>query len=295
VDHRPTVSVIVPFAGSEAELDSLVARLVGLERRPGDELIVADNRPGAQLLELVGEVRLHPASAVASAGFARNRGAAVASGEWLVFIDADTEPEPGLLAAYFKPVPGPDTAVLAGGILDVAEAGHPASLIARHTVARAQMSQSVTLGRALHPYAQSANIAVRRDALVRAGGFEEHARAAEDADLCFRLQARGLGIESRPAAVVRHRARQTLPAALTQLARHGAGARWCNRRHPGSFPRTGVGQIMRRAVHSLLVALGAMIRGDREQAGFAVLEIAETLAFELGRVIPNQPRWRLRR
>jgi hypothetical protein len=51
---------------------------------------------------------------------------------------------------------------------------------------------------------------------------------------------------------------------------------------------------LRRLAHSALAAARARLRGDREQAGFALLEIAEALAFELGRVLPNRPRRGLR-
>jgi GT2 family glycosyltransferase len=297
VRERPAVSVVVPFAGSEQDLQTLISRLGRLTLGPGDELIVVDNRAGAQPQPPTGDISLHPAGAIASPGFARNRGAAAARNPWLVFIDADTDPDPGLLGAYFTPAPAPDTAVLAGGIHDVLPDTGPggvASLAARHAVARAQMSQRVTVDRPDHPYAQSANLAVRRDALVAAGGFAEHARAGEDADLCFRLREAGFGIESRPAAVVRHRARPDLRTTLIQLAGHGAGAAWCERRHPGSFPRPSAGQLLRRLAHSALAAARARLRGDREQAGFALLEIAEALAFELGRVLPNRPRRGLR-
>ncbi len=293
--QRPTVSVIVPFSGAQPALDALVDRLSGLTLAPGDELIIADNRSRAATVtrELPAGVRLHPASAVASPGFARNRGAAAADGEWLVFIDADTDPDSDLLDRYFAPAPAEGTAVLAGAIVDVLDTAS-ASPAARHAVARSQMSQASTLGRADRPYAQSANIAVRRSALISVGGFVEHARAAEDADLCFRLTERGWGIESRPAARVRHPARATLGATLVQLAVHGSGAAWCERRHPGSFPPPAARQFSRRLAHSLITAVRRALRGDRRGAQFALLEIPEALAFALGRLIPNRPRWRLR-
>ena len=57
-------------------------------------------------------------------GFARNRGAELASGEWLLFIDADTLPSPTLIDDYFRPSPHPATGVLAGAVVDVCDHGN---------------------------------------------------------------------------------------------------------------------------------------------------------------------------
>ena len=40
---RPAVSVVVPFAGTSEHAKAVIAMLLGLERRDGDQLIVADN------------------------------------------------------------------------------------------------------------------------------------------------------------------------------------------------------------------------------------------------------------
>lgn len=290
---RPAVSVVVPFLGSDADLAELVGRLERLDTRVGDELVVADNRStGAGGAASRGNVIIHPAGGVRSPGFARNRGAARASGAWLVFIDADTEPDAGLLDAYFDTAPDERTAILAGGIVDVASAvaGTAPGLTARHAVRRGHMDARTTLDRPRFAYAQTANCAVRRDAFAEVGGFVEEVPAGEDADLCFRLAERGWKLERRPEAVVRHQARPTLAAALRQLARHGAGAAWCNRRHPGSFPAPPAAQMIRRCGRSVAAVLGASLGRDREEAAFAALDVLEMLAFEGGRLLRNRTR-----
>ena len=45
---RPAVSVVIPFAGSDAELEAVLSRLGGLVVGPGDEILLADNGPGAE-------------------------------------------------------------------------------------------------------------------------------------------------------------------------------------------------------------------------------------------------------
>lgn len=295
---RGTASVVVPFAGTGEELSELIARLAALRLQPDDQLILADNRPAAAANEpyVVGPVTVLPAGGIRSPGFARNRGAAAATGQWLVFIDADTEPDPGLLDAYLDPRPDDDVAVLAGEIIDVppsaGEAGSVvrarASIAARHVVARGQMNAAWTAERPAFSYAQSANCAVRRSAFIAAGGFDELARAGEDADLCFRLAAAGHRLQRRETARVNHRARAALPGLLRQLAVHGAGAAWCEARYPGSFPAPSPVSLAARLGHGVSAAARALAGGDRERAAFAAVEIAEALAFESGRLRSNQ-------
>lgn len=315
-EPRPAVSVIVPFAGRSDELEQLVERLRQIALGVGDELIVADNgsRPAPRRARIDNRreprtsdtpgtpgtpaTRTMPVSAapglrvlaargLRSAGFARNRGAEIAAGEWLVFIDADTQPNGSLLDDYFDPSPGAGTGVLAGGILDVAQSSTRA---ARHSAARGQMSQVTTLRRAGAPYAQTANCAIRRSAFIAVGGFNQKIRSGEDADLCFRLAAAGWQIEERERARVAHPTRASVRALLTQLARHGSGAAWLDRRYPGEFPSPRARQLAARPAHAVARVGAALTRGDRDQAAFALLDLLGTSAFDLGRLLSNRAR-----
>jgi GT2 family glycosyltransferase len=239
----------------------------------------------------VGSLTIVSAVGPRTPAFARNCGARAASGEWLIFIDADTRPSAWLLDAYFDRAPAPSTAILAGGIRDVADRR---TLAARHVVARAHMDQRTTLHRP-RPYAQTANCAVRRSAFEAVGGFVATARAGEDADLCFRLEDAGWGMEERPDALVEHRARDRLTRLLAQLVRHGSGAAWCERRHPGSFPASHPRHVLGRVAHDIGGGVSTLLRGEPQAAGFAMLDALETCAFELGRLLPNVRRGGRRR
>lgn len=287
MSDRPSVSVIVPFAGSRKQLASLLRLLAALELGDRDEIFVALNRAPAEIEASAARVQVIPATGLRSPGFARNQAGAIARGDWLVFIDADTQPEPALLDHLFSPAPASGTAVLAGEIRDTAQTG---GVVARHVVARQQMSQLTTLGRGTFAYAQTANCAVRRAAFAAVGGFVPEARAAEDADLCFRLKAAGYAIESRPRAVVIHSSRATARAWVGQLIRHGAGAAWLERRYPGSLPAPSPSALIRRLLRSGWVGLLGVAGADREAAAFALLDIVGALAFELGRLLPNTAR-----
>lgn len=308
MSSRPSVSVIVPFVGPDAELGRLLDNLERVERGNDDELIVVDNRSATarkwwrareRRSDTVGarrdepapaprrSVDLHRAAGLRSPGYARNCGAAHASGTWLLFVDADTRISPSLLHRYFAPLPRPSTAVLAGAIVDLPAGG---SMAARHSAARSHLSQRVTLQRVGTPYAQTANCAVRRSAFDAVGGFSPEIRAGEDADLCFRLLRAGWQIESRPHAGVEHHPRPTIRALLGQLARHGSGAAWLNRRYPGEFPAPGALELARRCAHAARAVVSALAACELEPAGFALLDLLSSYAFDLGRLLPNQAR-----
>jgi GT2 family glycosyltransferase len=284
---RPTASVIVPFAGSQRELDELVARLRGLEVREGDQVLVADNRAAPAPPADPGPVRWITAGAVAAPSFARNAAAREARGEWLVFLDGDVEPDHGLVDAYLDPAPPDGVGILGGALEDVP--GGP-GLAARYAVSRGMMSQATTLRHPHAPFVQTANCAVRRTAFEAVGGLAEDARAGEDADLCWRLAAAGWRLELRDRARARHRSRPTLRALLSQLAVHGAGSAWLDRRHPGSDPPPRLRSLLGRLRYYPLRAWREWRAGRHEEAAFVLVDLLALYAYDAGRLRSNAPR-----
>lgn len=278
------MDVVVPFRGSAVALDQLTGVLAGLHLAPGDTLVVVDNTPGRPVSSTSGVVSVVQASERQTPGYARNRGAERGSAEWLVFLDADTEPSPDLLERYFDPPPGAETTLLAGGIVDEdVPPGAPGP--ARYAFLRRTLSQDRTLAREDHlAFAQTANVACRRVAFEAIGGFREDLRAGEDADLSYRLKAAGGGIERRELARVVHRNRQTVRAFVAQAALHGAGAAWVDRHYPGAFPPRRRPGLIWWAARTLARGLmrGATTR-DRDAVVVGIYEPLWELAFEFGR------------
>ena len=233
--QRDSVSVVVPFRGSAGEAQAALGRLRGLRLCPSDELVVADNSDDACLIAAVGADR--PVRAVRAAGerssyHARNAGAAAARGDWLLFLDADCRPEPGLLDTYLGEEPGAGVGALAGQILGDSE---QASLLSRYVESRRFFRQDAGF-LAEAGIAATGNLMIRRAAFEQVGGFVEGIRSGGDVELCRRLRAAGWVIEVRERAIVRHHHRDSLPSLLTAIARYGAGSRWLDRREPGSSP-----------------------------------------------------------
>lgn len=284
---RPSVTIVVPFGGPPSQLPDLARRLAAVELREGDEALIVDNgRPPSPPAVLDG-VRSVAAAETASPAYARNAGAQEAGGDWLVFVDADTEPAAGFVDAYFDPLPGERVAILAGAIQDHPEGDGLAARLARATGA---MTQEASLGNDFLPYALTANCAIRRAAFEAAGGFESEARAGEDADLCWRLQREDWQLEERPGALVLHRNRSSLGALWRQRFRHGAGAAWLDRRYPGSMRSWGLPALVRDSGLRLATGARERARGERGEAALAAALVSSWWAFELGRRIgSNEP------
>jgi mycofactocin glycosyltransferase len=288
--ERPTVDVIVPFRGSTGSLQQLRERLAALSLRPGDTVLVVDNTPRRERLDgrSVGEVPVLYAAELATPAFARNRGAARGAAEWLVFFDADAEPRPDLLDRYFDPPPRPSTGLVGGGVLDeVAPPDAPA--VARYAYLRRAMSQEDTFAFGEWGYPKTANVACRRAAFEAVGGFREDIRAAEDADLTYRLRAAGWEVERREEAAVVHASRKTLREFVVQKALWGAGGAWVHRTYPGSVPLVGRPGLVWWAVRATAGGLlSAARRRDRDAAILALFRPLEALAWEFGRLLPNE-------
>jgi glycosyltransferase involved in cell wall biosynthesis len=191
-------SIVVPTLGAEAKLLPL---LDGIERqqlpREQFELIVvfdgaAPTPAVAQRLQALG-ARVERLPAHAGPPVARNRGAAVAHGTFLVSTDDDVVPDPGWLAAAAARI--------------VAEPG--ADVI--EGVTRKPGNRPVRIrGDETRQYILC-NLIVRRRLFEAIGGFEEAffdptngVYFREDADLGWRLELAGAHVVRDPAMVVTH-------------------------------------------------------------------------------------------
>jgi GT2 family glycosyltransferase len=276
--QRPAVSVIVPFRGGREAVEPMLAALARLRISPGDELIVADNTDEGLVVAAVGADRpvlAVRASRERSSYHARNAGARRARGDWLLFLDADCDPDPGLLDAYFAAPIGEDVAALAGQI-----DGDPGqrSFVARYTRSRKFFRQDAGF-LAEAGTAATGNLLIRRVAFEAAAGFAEGIRSGGDVDLCRRLRLAGLRIEPRVGAVVRHHHRESLPSLLGAIARYAAGSRWLNERYPGESPRWPLVPGLLGSGRDIVVRLS---QGRVEEAAFRAVDGAGLVAHVIG-------------
>lgn len=211
----PRASMVVPVHG-RAGLTERCLRLVLADLPTDCETIVVDDASEdrtPRMLDGFGKA-IHALRLERNAGFAAacNAGAAVARGEYLVFLNNDTEPQPGWLAALLRCAAAhPEAAVVGAKLLHPAgtvqhagvvfgQDGYPHNLYAGFPAGhpapnRERRLQAVT----------GACMLVRREAFERVGGFDEgFLNSMEDVDLCLRLGEAGEEVRYAPAAVVTH-------------------------------------------------------------------------------------------
>jgi GT2 family glycosyltransferase len=275
--------VIVPLRGDRAYAQRACEALRRLGLQRADELIVADNTVEGVAAEVLGEhAHVVHAADQPSSYFARNAGAAVATSDWLLFIDADCVPEPGLVDRFFAEPIGDRCGAVAGGITGIADQD---SLLARYARDRNFLDQAEGMHGSAGVAAATGNLLIRRATFDQLDGFAEGIRSAGDVDFCWRMREAGWTLEQRPAARVEHHHREDLAAFLGMIARYGAGSRWLNERHPGVAPRW---PLVHGLVGTAWDISGHLARGRLEPAAFRALDGLGLVAHNLGYRASNE-------
>lgn len=213
-------SVVVPVYDQWHLVPSLLDCLAR-QTFPTDrfEIILIDNgssvyRPPQHL---PGTVRLLRCECPGSYA-ARNRGAAQAQGNWLVFTDADCRPTPDWLATIDKTIEHYGDVLIAGSIDVVGSTPTPGAWEIYDIVKGIPQERYVTRG-----YAATANLAVPKTVFDTLGGFDSRRFSGGDADFCRRAGAAGYSIVYVEGARVAHPARTTWREIATKARRVKGG------------------------------------------------------------------------
>ncbi|HSP42211.1 MAG TPA: glycosyltransferase [Luteolibacter sp.] len=177
------ISIIVPAFNEErllaASLTAIrTAAAVFSERGWAHELIVCDNNSTDRTAEIAraagARVVFEPVNQIARA---RNTGAAAASGEWLVFIDADSRPDPALFGEVAERIES--GRVLAGGVTIRMDNGKWTARIITALWNLVSRTGKLVAG---------SFIFVEAAAFREIGGFSHDWYAGEELELCRRLK-----------------------------------------------------------------------------------------------------------
>lgn len=222
-------SVVVPTYGRPEQLAACVESLDRLDYpRDAFEVVVVDDgspQPPDEtvssietslVLRLVHQENSGPA-------MARNRGAQVASGRFVAFVDDDCRPRADWLSALDGAL-AEDPECLAGGRIENALPGNLCSEASQLLVSFLYEYFDGSEGRPR--MFCSNNMALARSRFLEVGGFDESMprAAAEDRELCDRWHFRGRRLSYVDGAVVDHHHRMGLGAYWRQHFNYGRGA-----------------------------------------------------------------------
>lgn len=233
----PMVSVVVPIYNGETDLPELINCLLS-QTYPKDrvEYLLVDNNSSDRTLSILKTsaencpITIHPLSEnqIQSSYAARNTGIRAAVGEIIVFTDADCRPQPQWLDALIQPFVNSEVVIVPGEILALLGT----TLLELHADREETLSQKHTLDHPFRPYGQTANLAIRRIALEKAGLFRPYLTTGGDADICWRILGENIGrLEFAANAIVGHRHRATLKELQSQWRRYGRSNRYLHELH----------------------------------------------------------------
>jgi histidinol-phosphate phosphatase family protein len=275
-------TVVIPTIG-RASLEELLTQLAPL-RQP---VIVVDDRPAAST-----ELRLPGAgvsvqvlrSGGCGPAAARNVGWRAANTEWVAFLDDDVLPGPDWATQLVHDLRslGSDVGATQGRI-EVPLPLHRRPTDAERGTAGLATARWIT-----------ADMAYRRAALLRVGGFDERFGRAyrEDADLALRVIAAGYRIVQGQRRTL-HPVQPSAPLASVRTQRGNSDDVLMRHRHgPGWRERIGEGPGRLRwhalTTAAAAVAVGATARGHHLVAGTAgLLWAALTTEFAAHRILPG--------
>lgn len=229
-----TVSVIIPNLDCPT-VDRAVRAVLAQQGARADEILIVGRDAPDRLSAFADHASIrHVDASPRPPGAARNLGAALATGDLLVFVDADCEPEPGWLAAHLARHAAGATVVGGGVLWDDANYWTLADNISMFHPFAADRTEGP------RRFLPSLNLSVARRAWEAAGGMDPVLRSGEDVDFTARLGELGHPPLFAPEARVWHRPPRTTASAM--LAHWHRSGRWMihvRRAHPAWFGAPG--------------------------------------------------------
>ena len=228
----PRVSIIVASYNGGRTLDECLRSLMRLSY-PDYEIIVIDDGSTDDTPQIVTRFNVRTIRTEnRGLSAARNLGIESSIGEIVAFIDSDAYADPDWLFHLVTTLVDQGASGVGGPNLSPLEDGFVAACVdfapgnPTHVLVDDERAEHIP----------GCNMAFRKDALARIGGFDHtHRAAGDDVDVCWKLLVRDEPIAFSPGAFVWHHRRPTVRAYLRQQRGYGYAEAHLRRRYPGRF------------------------------------------------------------
>src|SRR5579864_1401248 len=251
--RTPRVSVVVCTYNAERTLAPCLDSLAKLNY-PDYEVIVVNDGSTDSSLAIAERYSYCRIISQPNKGLsvARNVGAEASTGAIIAYTDSDCVADPDWLTYLVAKMEVSDLAACGGPNFPPPEE----SLVPAAVAVSPGGPTHVLLADDVAEHIAGCNMAFRRDALMRLGGFDPIYRAAgDDVDICWRFQDAGYTIGFSPAAVVWHFRRNTVKAYIGQQRGYGKAEALVYSKHPIRFNLFGQAKWLGRIYGDLSAAL----------------------------------------
>ncbi len=259
---RPLVSVVVPVKDAGRTFEACL-RSIRAQTWDNLELIVIDNFSSDGTWEIAQEHAHHAEQAGPERSAQRNLGPERATGEWILWIDADMELPPTIVEAAMAVALDEE----ADGVFIPEVTVGDGYWTACRALERSCCIEEVLM--------QSPRL-VRRDYLRRTGGFLESLSGTEDAELRSRMILDGCRLAWIPDLIVHDEGRMSLGFILSKRYYYGRGLADYKVEHPGALSAQAGSAVAayrrhwRRLAAKPTVAAGVVVMRAGEFAAYGV-------------------------
>lgn len=238
-------SFIIPVYNRPEEIDELLLSMTHLKELKDYEVIIVEDGSSLSSESVVDKYKsrlnLHylKQSNTGPSG-ARNRGAKLSTGEWLIFLDSDTILPPEYFIALTQNLASSNID-LWGGPDRANESFTPIQKGINYSMTSLLTTGGIRGGTGTQPpvgdlfYPRSFNMGIKKKLYDHLKGFTPEMRYGEDLDLSMRAWEEGAISRCLPEVWLFHKRRTSFDDFFSQVE-HSGEARWAlNRRHPGTL------------------------------------------------------------
>lgn len=257
------VSVVVPTRNAERTLRACLES-VRAQDYDDIELIVVDNWSSDHTPEIARSLADVVEQAGPERSAQRNRGIALCTGDWLMWVDADMVVAPTCVST---------------ALMVAADAGVEAVAIPEVTVGPGYWTACRALERSCYvddPSLHNARL-LRRDLLARLGGFDETMSGPEDTHLRHQLRQAGVAVALAPVLIEHDEGRLTLADVWRKRVYYGRSLPSFAAANPGMVGEQGRGTFRAFARHRR-----RLLRRPALTAGMLGLRAMEAVAYAVG-------------
>lgn len=185
-----TISVVIPTCDRAELLREAIDSVIHQSRPPLEVIVVNNGKDELSLASISPLVKTLRIDAYAGVSRARNAGAEIASGEYVAFLDDDDNWAPDYLLHAERVIQRDQPDVILATLNWVAE-----DKIIQTRCLPDKYTDSELL---LDCFVSGSNTSVRKEAFVRAGGYDPELSWGEDATLVAVMRSQGARIVSAP-------------------------------------------------------------------------------------------------